>query len=268
MKGPELLKHYEDNWVTDMGAWFPGERVVLRGKDIFTELNNHTWMEYLIYAVTGGNSPIAAQLMEKFWSLGTSYPEPRLWNNRIAALAGTARTTGALAIAAGSAVSEALVYGLTPLKRAVDFLYRTQEKLDNGYKLTQILDNEISCHRGLPGYGRPVTKEDERIVPLLSYAKTIGLGDGKYTQLAFDVNECLKFGGSKFQINMAGVGAGLASDAGLTDKDFYYLMIPCFVAGMFPCYIDTLSKPEGSFFPLGVDRIAYLGPSHQKFWRD
>ena len=35
LKGPDLLNHFEDNWQTEMGALFIGERVVLRGKDVF-----------------------------------------------------------------------------------------------------------------------------------------------------------------------------------------------------------------------------------------
>ena len=42
--GPERLKAFEDNWQTAMGAWFPGERVVLRGQGVFTEINECSWM--------------------------------------------------------------------------------------------------------------------------------------------------------------------------------------------------------------------------------
>ena len=130
--GPERLKFFEDNWQTEMGAWFPGERVVLRGKDVFTELNECSWMEYLVYAVTGKESPKLAKIIEGLWLLSTSFPDPRLWNNRVAALAGSARSTGVLAVSAGIAISEATVYGLKPIKGALDFLYRASEKKDSG----------------------------------------------------------------------------------------------------------------------------------------
>ena len=51
----------------------------------------------------------------------TSYPDARLWNNRVAALAGTARSTGTLGIAAALAVSEAKIYGGAHNLRAANF---------------------------------------------------------------------------------------------------------------------------------------------------
>ena len=57
------LEKFEDNWRTSMGGWFPGETVILRGKDVFKELGNNSWMEYLLFASTGKESPKIARLM-------------------------------------------------------------------------------------------------------------------------------------------------------------------------------------------------------------
>ena len=70
--GPERLKSFEDNWQTEMGAWFPGERVVLRGKDVFTELSQCSWMEYFIYGLTGKTSTKLARLVEGIWLISTN----------------------------------------------------------------------------------------------------------------------------------------------------------------------------------------------------
>src|SRR5919106_230924 len=88
MRGPEQLFESEDHWVTSMGAWFPGERVVLRGKDLFHDLKDLSWMALLLFGITG-RIPDERQvrLFEGIWALSTSFPEPRLWNNRVAALA-------------------------------------------------------------------------------------------------------------------------------------------------------------------------------------
>ena len=110
------FEKFEDNWQTSMGGWFPGETVVLRGKDVFKDLNNSSWMEYLLFASTGKESPKIARLMEGMWVICSSFPDPRIWNNRVSALAGTARSTGALAAAASVAVTEATIYGLKPIK--------------------------------------------------------------------------------------------------------------------------------------------------------
>ena len=50
MEGPKCLLDSEDHWVTSMGGWFPGKRVVFRGfvsrpfrigLDVFASLWNH-----------------------------------------------------------------------------------------------------------------------------------------------------------------------------------------------------------------------------------
>ncbi|MBV1930060.1 MAG: hypothetical protein KUG81_11175 [Gammaproteobacteria bacterium] len=267
LTGLERLKAYEDNWQTEMGAWFPGERVVLRGKDVFTELNNHSWMEYMYYAVTGREDKNFSRLIEAMWLISSSFPDPRLWNNRVAALAGTARSTGLLAVTAGLAVSEATTYGLQPIYGAMDFLYRAKNSLENGSSIERIVKQELKKYRNVFGYGRPLTNSDERVKPLLKFAKSIGIGDGPFLNLALEIDEYLSNSRYKFRINIAGIDAGIAADQGLTSKEFYHLATLSFVAGMFPCYIDSANKPEGCFFPLTVDRIKTKEPMATRVWR-
>lgn len=266
MKGPELLKEFEDNWVTAMGAWFPGERVVLRGKDVLSELNHHRWMEYLIFAITGVESPRLARLVEGIWTISTSFPDPRLWNNRVAALAGTARSTGVLAVAAGVAVSEATIYGLRPIKGAIDFLYRVDRERAQGHQIKELVQKELKKYRAVYGYGRPLVRADERIAPLMEFAKSLGAGEGKFIKLAFEIEDYLKNSRLKYQMNIAAVAAGLLADEGVLPTEEYYFATLSFAAGMFPSYIDALDKPEGAFFPLRVDRIACKGVPAARKW--
>ena len=243
--GPERLAAYEDNWQTAMGAWFPGERVVLRGKDVFTELNNKTWMEFFIYGLTGKTSTKLARLVEGIWIISTSFPDPRLWNNRVAALAGTCRSTGVLAAAAGIGVSEASIYGLKPIKGSIDFLYRAAEKLENGESLEKIIRAELKKYRAVHGYGRPLIDADERVKPLMDFAHSIGMGDGPYTKLAFEIEAWFKNSRLKYQINIAAVSAGLLADCGVLPTEEYYYATLSFVAGIYPCYIyATQYKPH------------------------
>ena len=267
LNGPERLKAFEDNWQTEMGAWFPGERVVLRGKDVFSELNNHSWMEYMLFAITGKENTQLARLIEGIWLISSSFPDPRLWNNRVAALAGTARSTGLLAVTAGLAVSEATTYGLQPIYGAIDFLYRAKKSRDNNESIESIVKAELKKYRNIYGYGRPITSRDERVEPLLQFAKSLEIDNGPFLDLALEIGEYLSNSKYKFKINIAGIDAGIAADQGLTSKEFYYLATLSFVAGMFPCYIDSANKPEGCFFPLTVDRIKTKEPMATRVWR-
>ena len=253
--GPERLKAYEDNWQTEMGAWFPGERVVLRGKDVFSELNDCSWMEYIVYAVTGKENPKLAKIIEGLSLLSTSYPDPRLWNNRIAALAGTARSTGALALAAGIAASEATIYGLKPIKGALDFLYRAAEKKHSGIAIEIIVKEELKANRCVSGYGRPLTNVDERIAPALQFLTKVEADNGAYLKLAFEIEDYLKSSRYKYRMNIAALNAATVADLGVTVDEYYYTSTLAFIGGILPCHLDAQGKPEGMFYPLSVDRI-------------
>jgi len=261
------LEKFEDNWQTSMGGWSLEGKVVLRGKDVFTELNNSSWMEYLLFASTGKESQEIARLMEGMWVICTSFPDPRIWNNRVSALAGTARSTGALAAAASVAVSEATIYGLKPIKGATDFLYRADKRLAEGESLEQIVRAELKQYRSVYGYGRPLVTADERVEPMMNFARSIGCGKGKYIKLAFAVEEYLAASRFKYQINIAAVCAGLLADEGLSPMDFYHMATLAFTAGAMPCFIDALDQQEGCFFPLRTSRLNFTGGETVKHWR-
>ena len=106
MKGPKALLESEDNWITDIGMLVPFERVIFRGKDLFKELKEIQWMGLHFYGVTGRFfSERQLRLIEAMWILSVSYPDPRIWNNRVAALAGTVRSNSPLAVSAATAVT-------------------------------------------------------------------------------------------------------------------------------------------------------------------
>ena len=260
LKGPDLLAHFEDNWQTEMGAAILGkERVVLRGRDLLSEFNNHRWMELMVFAVTGKESKKIARLTEAMWVINASFPDPRLWNNRVAALGGTARTTGSLAVSAAVAVSEATNYGMRPIKGAIDLLHRFRKSLEAGAVLKELIKQEMKQYRMIWGYGRPLVSTDERIPPLLRFAESIGCGDGPFVKLALNIADELDKTRYGYQMNISGMAAAIAADVGVSVDDFYYLSTLCFSAGILPCYIDAANQQQGALFPLSTKRINYTG---------
>lgn len=268
MKGPQTLLDYEDHWVTDMGAWFVGERVVFRGQDLFHELKDTSWMALLVYGITGRMpDEKLTKFIERTWVLTSSYPEPRIWNNRIAALAGTTRSTAALAIGAATAISEAIIYGGRSGIRMIDFFFRTKEKVDDGADLTELVRAEMKQYRGIFGYGRPIIGQDERIEPLMSLVKELGFSEGPYLKLAFAIERIALKERWDISLNVGGVTMALAADLGFSRREIYQIGILCFFGGMSPCYLDAYTKPEGSFFPLRCDRIQYAGKKSRRVWK-
>jgi citrate synthase len=99
----------------------------------------------------------------------------------------------------------------------------------------------------------------------MALAKELGFSEGPYVKLAFAIEKVLLQSRWRLHVNIAAIAAALAADQGLSRQEYYLIAILCFSAGMFPCYLDTMNKPEGAFFPLRCDRVTYVGKS-QRIW--
>ena len=260
------LKDYEDNWETEMGGSIPGERVVVRGKDLFEELSEFSWLKLLLFMITGREfTEQQLELLDRIWALTISYPDPRVWNNRVGALAGTVRSTGSLGVGAASAVSEAKIYGGQANIAAIDFMIECKSRVDDGESLEDIVKQELKINRAIYGYGRPVARGDERIRPIQQIMQKTGFANGKHVQLAYEIENILKNGRWRYQMNITGLAAAVGADMGFTVDEYYLWLVNGFNAGITACFTDALIKEEGALFPLRCDRIAYQGTEKRKW---
>lgn len=265
MKAPDLLLATAGRLRTAMGAFFPGSHVIFRGHDLHAGLNDMDWVELYVFGITGRRfSAEQLRLMHALWT-HTSYPDARIWNNRVAALAGSARSTGNLGLAAALAVSEASIYGRGIDLRAAQFFRRLRAELEAGRELAACLRAELEAQRSIAGYGRPIINGDERIAPTMALARRLGLADGPCTRLAFAVEEALLAGRWRLRMNYGALAAALASDLGLSPEEYYQFMFPAFLAGMPPCYSEAKQRPEGTLFPLSCADLSYEGRPERRW---
>lgn len=265
--GAQLLLDFEDHWETDLGAWFAGERVVFRGKDLFSELQDIPWMGLLLYGITGKFfDEKQIRLCEGIWVLATSYPEPRLWNNRIAAYAGTARSSLNLGLGAAVAVSEAKVYGHQVNLETVEFLFKVKELVDKGEDFGSFIKDVLKTQRRIGGYGRPIVKNDERISPLLNLATRLGFANGPFVKMVFEIENFLLKNRYRMKMNISALSTALLADQGFGKRQIYYFRSLMFTAGIIPCYLDAIQKPAKAFFPLRCTRIQYNGSHPPRKW--
>lgn len=265
MNKPERLREHAGALKTEMGAAFPGSRAVLRGKDLHTELNGLDWLELYVFGITGKRfDPQQVKLLHGIWRL-TSYPDARLWNNRIAALAGSARSTPGLALGAALAASEARIYGAGPCMSAYDFFARAHQGCAAGEALEGIVADTLARERGIGGYGRPLVSGDERIAPVMELARRAGVDQGPFIRLAFQTESILLAGRWRWRMNYAALVAALLLELGF-DRTAYHLFIsPIFFAGMPPCYLDAIKRGEGLTFPLPCRTIRYAGVPERRW---
>jgi hypothetical protein len=66
-------------------------------------------------------------------------------------------------------------------------------------------------------------------------------------------------------MNYGAVVSAFGADLGLSPEEFYLFMIPSFLAGMPPCFLEARHAVEGSLFPLRCTDIAYEGPPPRKW---
>lgn len=255
------LESWEGPLRTIMGGCFPGERAVFRGHDLHAELRDADWLDLYVFGICGRrHTPAQLKVLHAIW-VNTSYPDARLWNNRVAALAGSARSTGILAISAALATSEAAIYGRQIDIAIADFLARAQTAVAAGRPLAEVVADELRTSRSIGGYGRPVAKSaaDERNAVVLALAEREGLAGGEHVKLAFAIEEILLAGRWRMRMNYAAIAAALALDIGLSPHEYYLYMLPAFLAGMPPCYIEAGMRPEQATLPLRCQSVIYEG---------
>ena len=266
MNGPQLLEQHVGRLVTSVGAFFPGERAVFRDHDLHASLKDMDWLELYLFGITGRRfTPQQMKVLQAIWSY-TSYPDARLWNNRVAALAGTARSTGTLGIAAALAVSEAQIYGGGTLMRAIEFLQKARLNVERGEPLMDVVAAALRVGY-IMGFGRPIISSDERIEPMMKLLRDHGLDRGAHVELVFSVEKILVSRNPALRMNYAALVAAVAADFGLSPQEFYLFIIPLFLAGMPPCYLEAAEKPEGLLFPLPCRVMLYEGVA-RRHWRD
>lgn len=266
MNGPELLQKNMDRLKTRMGVCFPGSHAVFRGHDLHADLRGMDWVELYLFGITGRRfTPEQVRLLHAIW-VYTSYPDARIWNNRVAALAGSTRSTPTLGLSAALAVTEAVIYGGHPLVRAIDFFIQARKKEQQGEPLAEVVRKEVKSRR-IYGYGRPINSADERNAWLLARANELNLDQGAHLRLAFEVEQLLLADNKALRMNYAGLIAALAADLGMSPREFHLFIFPVVLAGMPPCYVEAAERPEGTLFPLSCAHIRYEGVPKREWCR-
>ncbi|QID16478.1 citryl-CoA lyase [Nitrogeniibacter mangrovi] len=258
------MKTTPDEWVARIGhvesatgGFFPGVGARVRGKPLHHHCRERRWFDLYLFALTGRQfAPNEIELLETLWTY-TSYPDPRIWNNRVAALAGSSRASAGLAIGAAVAVSDAEIYGMGPGLASYDFLARYVDATDDD--LQDAIATTLKRDRRLGGYGRPVVSDDERIAPTIARARALDLADGPHVRTALRIERHLLEGRWRMRMNYAAIVSALCLDLGLTRDEYACFTTTIFLGGMPPVWKAARQDVAGGLFPIPTSQVHYDG---------
>lgn len=231
------------------------------GNESFTD---SLWFEvYLKACISKPLTKEQIKLLNALWT-NTSYPDVRLWNNRVAGLSGSSKSTPELGLTAALSVSDATIYGGNPGVKAISFLLKADKDIQAGVSLQEVVKQEIK-HSKIYGYGRPINSIDERLDWITKIAQDLGLASGKFVALAKNVEKILLQKSQALKMNYSALSAALCADMGFNAREYQKFRLPLLLAGMTPCYIEASNHKSNTLFALDCEDVSYNGASKRNW---
>lgn len=233
---------------------------------VFSLDEENIWFDVYLKATTGKVfSKEEVKLLNAIW-VCTSYPDARLWNNRVAGLAASSQSTPELGLSAALSVSEATIYGGGPGVKSIDFLINCRIELEKGQNLKNLVTEKIKTDK-IYGFGRPINNVDERLQWISKIACELGLDKGPHLKIAKNIESILLEKSPNLKMNYSAMSAGLCADLGFSVREYQKFRVPQLLAGMTPCWVESQKNGPNSLFKMDCSDISYTGTKHRK-WQE
>ncbi len=248
---------------TKIGGVVTGEAVYCRGYSMMDDLvGKSTYFQVLVLNVTGRLVERAlADWLEAYY-ICISYPDARVWCNQVGSLGGAMRATPVAAVTAGTLTADSRMYGPGTTYGGVGFITGALKKKQKGMSAEEIVESYPRRRPDgvpmIPGFNRPVTRGDERVVALERVTRDLGFEIGEHLSLSFEI-EAIMTRKYKEGLNAAGYRMGFLSDQGFSAEEIYRIMSVLVNSGVNACYSEAADLPPESFFPLRCDDVDYQG---------
>lgn len=248
------------------GAIIGSGQIFSHGYSMLEDLLGKTsYFQVLVLNITGRlpEERLAKWIEATFICL--SWPDPRIWCNQIGSLGGTLRSSPVAAITAGALASDSTLYGPGTALSATHFITTAFQKNKNGASIEEIIrEYRRNPHSQpiIPGYARPLSYGDERVIAMENITKNLGFDIGEHTKLAYEIQSYL-FNNYSETLNLAGYLAAFLSDRGISARESYCIYSLCTVNGIHACYTEAFDNPPESFLPLKCEDIEYKGKAYR-----
>lgn len=262
MSNYQVWEKYHGRIVSGRGGWKIGSGVQNCGYDMMNDLvGKVSYMQVVVLNATGRLPTKELADWVEAIHICLSWPDPRIWCNRIGALAGSNKTSAVSASCLGVLAAESTSYGIKPLLNGVEFIEHAYKQISLGSSVEEFIAIETKKFGGKPnlmGYARPIAKGDERIPAMEKVTEKLGFPIGKHLTLAYQIESKLN---EKYDetMNINGYVSAFLADQGYSPVEVYRIFSSVVLSGVTACYIDTADRTEGSFAPLKTDDVVYKG---------
>jgi hypothetical protein len=255
----EKLRQGQGQAFSSLGLITSDQRIMVAGQDILRhavpKLNLAQTLHLFI------RKKIPSQKVAKILSgivTAINYPDIRVWPIGAVGYAAAAQTSCGAAISAGILGFEARVFGVYAIDETSVFYDQIKAEMHKRVPLKTILKNWMEEGKIAFGFGRPIIKNDERVVAVFKLLKTLNFHQKPWIKLAFRIEKELH------QLKGLRINFGGLLTAILKELKFSRREIVVF-SNFFPIinYLGVFNEHENSstpIFPMSCSDINYTGP--------
>ena len=245
------------------GGWRIGTGIETHGYSLLDDiLGKCSLFQVMIMNVTGRlPERRLADLVEGLF-ICSSWPDARIWCNKMGAFSAATRTSPTAAVAAGGLAGDSRLYGSGTGRAINDFAELANFHVrKQGMPVADFVDRYAYKNGKLqaPGFARPLAKGDERIPALRNYASSLGFEPGPYEDLANRIEDCLSQRDGE-GMNSAGYFVCFMKDRGFSVEHIMGIAAWSIATGVYASYFEYIDQDPDVFLPLKVADIDYIGP--------
>jgi citrate synthase len=246
------------------GGWRVGSGITTHGYSLLDEIHGRCSVFQVIIMNVTGRLPERrlADFVEGFF-VCLSWPDARIWCNKMGTFSAMTRTSATAAVAAGGLAGDSKMYGPGSGPAVDAFLKSAHEYIVEGGGSVENFIDENGYRGGrlyAPGFARPLAKGDERITAMRRYAQELGFEPGVYEKLANQIEDHLALREGE-GLNLAGYFAAFMYDRGYSMREAIGISAWSISTGVYASYFEQIDRPPEAFLALQVGDIEYTGPA-------
>lgn len=248
------------------GGWRIGDAVYSHGYSMMDELVGEvSYFQQMVLNITGAlPERMLSEWLEACF-ICVSWPDPRVWCNQMAALAGASQTATVSGLAAGLVAADSLMYGPGSILNCYSFIDQAEQSIRQGLAVAEVVEKHLERKKDVPGYARPIAKGDERVTAMQRVSLELGFSTGPYEQLAHQVSDYLADEYDEC-INFSGYIVSFLADQGYSGIEIERLVSLAVGSGLQACYVEARDRPAGSFLPMRCADMVYTGKDDRELF--